>query len=93
MEEMKNEVMETVNDEVEVIDTDEVETGEGIGKLAVAGAVLAGAAALGAIAYKKGKGKLRDWQIRKLEKAGYQVTKPETEEVSEAEIVSDDETE
>lgn len=73
MEEMKNEVMETVND-------------EGIGKIAVAGAVLAGAAALGAIAYKKGKGKLRDWQIRRLEKAGYQVLKPEVEEVSEEEV-------
>lgn len=86
-EEMKNEVMETEN-EVEVIDAyDEAETSDGVNKLAVAGAVLAGAAALGAIAWKKGKGKLRAWQIKKLEKDGYTVYGPDAaEEVSYEDI-------
>ena len=85
MEEMKNEVMEMDN-EVEVIDTDEVETSDGSGKLVVAGAVIAGAVALGAIAFKKGKGKLRAWQIKRLEKAGYQVIDPDEEEVLPVEV-------
>lgn len=87
----KNEVMEVEN-EVEFEDYDEAETSEGSGKLLVAGAIVAGAVALGAIAKHKCKGKLRDWRIKQLEKAGYQVIEPEVIEADE-EVSNEDETE
>lgn len=93
MEEMKNEVMETEN---EVMDMDNYEVtqeteGRGIGKILVAGAIASGAV-LGAVVIKKSKGKLDNWMKKRLEKKGYIVEDPEEEHV-EAEVVDSEESE
>ena len=89
MEEMKNEVMETENEVMDMDNYDETyeNEGSGIGKFLVAGGV-----ALGAVAIKKSKGKLDNWMKKRLEKKGYVVEDPEVERV-EGEIVDSEESE
>lgn len=62
----------------EVVDTyPENETSSNNGyKKVVVGAVIA-AASLGVLWWSKNRGKLDEWRIKKLEKKGYQVIKPE----------------
>lgn len=74
-----NEVMENYEPVTE-------ETGNGI-PVAVVGAAVVGIG-LGIAAVKKGKGKLTEWNIKRLEKKGYVVTKPE--DIVE-EVTSEDE--
>lgn len=62
-----NEVMENYEPVTE-------ETGNGI-PVAAVGAFVVGIG-LGVAAVKKGKGKLEKWNIKRLEKKGYVVTKP-----------------
>lgn len=94
MEENKTMEMEVMNDD-EVMDTYETEetSGKGLGVVAV-GAVLA-AVGVGIAVARKNKGKLDEWRIRRLEKKGYVVTKPEDVVETEAEVVDfpDEETE
>lgn len=70
-------IMETMENGNEVMENYEPveETGNGI-PVAVVGAAVVGIG-LGIAAVKKGKGKLEKWNIRRLEKKGYVVTKPE----------------
>ena len=76
MEELK--IMETM--EPGTMDTYEPELTEETGKggipVAVVGAAVVGIG-LGIAAVKKGKGKLTEWNIKRLKKKGYVVTKPE----------------
>ena len=91
MEEMKNEVMETENEVMDMDNYDETyeNEGSGIGKILVAGAI-AGGVALGAVIISKNRGRLDNWMKKRLEKKGYVVEDPEVEHV-EAEIVNDSE--
>lgn len=66
-ETMENGTMDTYEPELTE------ETGNGI-PVAVVGAAVVGIG-LGIAAVKKGKGKLEKWNIRRLEKKGYVVTK------------------
>lgn len=93
MEEMKNEVMETENEVMDMDNYDEtyVNEGSGIGKFLVAGAI-AGGVALGAVAIRKSRGKLDNWMKKRLEKKGYVVEDPEIEHV-ESEVLDSEEPE
>lgn len=93
MEEMKNEVMETENEVMDMESYDETyeNEGSGIGKILVAGAI-AGGVALGAVVISKNKGRLERWMKKRLEKKGYVVEDPEIEHV-EGEVVDSEETE
>lgn len=96
---MENEIM---NNEMEVETTDvidsndvmfvteESDAGKAIGVVIALGA----AAALATIAIaRKCKGKMTEWQIKRLEKKGYIVTKAETVESTEEEGCEEDSTE
>ena len=77
-EETKNEIMELDNDtEAEVYDLEpEEESGNGIlGKILIGAGVLA-AGGLAALVYKN-RDKLEERRIKKLEKKGYTVIRPE----------------
>lgn len=89
-EETKNEIMELDNDtEAEVYDLEpEEESGNGIlGKILIGAGVLA-AGGLAALAYKN-RAKLEERRIKKLEKKGYTVIRPEIEEVEEDDFDED----
>lgn len=77
METMEPGTMDTYEPEVE-------EAGKGGIPVAVVGAAVVGIG-LGIAAVKKGKGKLTEWNIKRLKKKGYVVNKPEdiVEEASE----------
>lgn len=93
MEAMNNEVMETENevmDMMEYHDEASENEGNGIGKILVVGAI-AGGVALGAVAIRKSRGKLDSWMKKHLEKKGYVVEDPE-EELVAGEIVDSEET-
>lgn len=85
MEENKTMEMEVVNDN-EVMDAYESDENSDKGfSIVKVGAVLA-AIGVGIAVVRKSKGKLDDWRIRRLEKKGYTVTKPETD-VEDTEVV------
>ena len=76
-EETKNEIMELDNDtDVEVYDLEPEEESSGIlGKILIGAGVLA-AGGLAALVYKN-RDKLEERRIKKLEKKGYTVIRPE----------------
>lgn len=76
MEEIKNE--EIIEEVVENCDIPEVSSDNMIGKI-VAGVVVVGTGVLAALAYKN-KEKLDEIRIKKLEKKGYVVCKPEDDQ-------------
>jgi hypothetical protein len=76
MEEIKNE--EVIEEVVENCDIPEVSSDNMIGKI-VAGAVVVCTGALAALAYKN-REKLDEIRIKKLEKKGYTVYKPEDDQ-------------
>lgn len=89
-EETKNEIMELDNDtEAEVYDLEpEEESGNRIlGKILIGAGVLA-AGGLAALVYKN-RDKLEERRIKKLEKKGYTVIRPEIEEIEEDDFDED----
>lgn len=85
MEEIKNEVMEN---EMENYEANEEISGKGL----PLGIIIGGIAVVGtgiAAARKFGKGKIDEMRVRKLEKKGYVVTKPE--DIIEDEVDSNEE--
>lgn len=92
-----------MNEEIKVLDENEIEevemdmeeypetSGKGIlGLLALVGVAAGGA--VGGLIYKN-RNKLEEREIKKLEKKGYIITKPEPVEDVESEECSDDENE
>lgn len=90
---MENEIMNTeleteVNDfeaENDVIVVEEEEEADAGKAIAVAVALIAGAVVATAAIIRKNKGKFTEWQIKRLEKKGYMVTKCEQVEAVECE--------
>lgn len=89
--EMEAEVIDFETENEAIVAEDTADVGKAV---AVAVALVAGAAiAIGAIV-RKNKGKITEWQIKRLERKGYMVTKCESVDDSECEceeIVEEDE--
>lgn len=89
-EETKNEIMELDNNETEMdlygLEPEEESSGI-LGKILIGAGVLA-AGGLAALVYKN-RDKLEERRIKKLEKRGYTVIRPEVEEVEEDDFDED----
>ena len=88
----ENKTMEVMNNN-EAMDTYEPEETSGKRFPVIAVGAIAAGIGLGIVAAKKCKSKLEDWKVKSLEKKGYHVTKPETDVVTEMEVVDSDEDE
>ena len=67
---------ETMVEDIEVIDMEPETSGGGVLGKVIVGAVVAGVGALGVLAYKN-RNKIEERRIKKLEKKGYVVLRPE----------------
>lgn len=88
-EEIKNNEIEIVERELDIVDDYYEESSNGISGKVVVGLGIVGIG-LGLALYRKNKNKINEWRIKKLEKQGYVVSKLENDDYFEdCEIVEE----